>query len=69
MYGAGLDEVVEHTKGIDLQEEEGVQSLGSIIVGMHTLLEHPHNQVGMSTPACCRAGGGGGCLTPPPVMC
>ena len=52
MYAAGLVEVVEYTKTMDLQEDEGVLALGSIIVGLHRLLQHPQptNQVGKASP-------------------
>lgn len=46
MHAAGLTEVVEYTRSMDLQEEEGLLALGSIIIDLHKLLEHPHNQVG-----------------------
>lgn len=50
--------MVEYTKSMDLQEDEGVLALGSIIVGLHKLLEHPQptNQVGKASPParnCC----------------
>lgn len=53
MCAAGLAEVVEYTKSMDLQEDEGVLALGSIIVGLHKLLEHPQptNQVGKASPS------------------
>lgn len=44
-WPAGLAKVVEYTKNMDLQGEEGLVLLGCIITGIHTLLEHPHNQV------------------------
>lgn len=43
---AGLPAVVEYTQNMDLQEETGLLLLGSIIVSIHKLLQHPHNQVG-----------------------
>lgn len=48
MFAAGLAEVVEYTKTMDLLEDEGVLVLGDIIVGLHELLQHPQptSQVG-----------------------
>ena len=53
MFAVGLAVVVEYTKSMDLQEDEGVLALGSIIVGLHKLLEHPQptNQVGIARPS------------------
>ena len=36
---------MDQTKTFDLRNQEGLTALGRLIMGLHKLVQHPHNQV------------------------
>ena len=46
----GFTRLLEYTKNMDLQDEQGLGQLGSILRAIHRLLQHPHDQVRLFPP-------------------